>query len=118
MVEPGLLLDWSFEIRRLRRLRELDASVAEERCGVRVSLLEDRLSIAQDRAEGLVAVERDRADALVGLEREDRARLVSELEDEKEVGFFEHPAFWFALGAVVVIALGGLGVGLVLGLQP
>ncbi len=93
LVSPDLLLDWSFEIRRLRRLRDLDARAAEQLCAVTV-----------EHANRRVQIEVERGEALRGL-WQDRARgLAEELRAERGFDLLKSPAFWFVAGVLVTTA--------------
>lgn len=100
LVEPLLLLDWSFEIRRLRRLRVIDLDAADGRCAVRVGHLESRLEIRAEHTAAMVELWRGRA-----------TELGEALRSEQETDVFDSPAFWFGLGIVVAV-LGAVGLGL------
>ncbi len=93
LVSPDLLLDWSFEIRRLRRLRNLDARAAEQRCAVDL-----------DNAGRRVQIEVERGEALRDLWRVRARSLAEELRAERGFDLMQSPFFWFAAGVVVATA--------------
>ena len=93
LVSPDLLLDWSFEIRRLRRLRILDAQAAEQLCAVEL-----------EHAGRRVEIEVERGEALQGLWQERAQGLAEELREERGFDLLEAPAFWFVVGALVATA--------------
>lgn len=93
LVSPDLLLDWSFEIRRLRRLRILDAEAAEQLCAVELNHANRRVEIEVERGEALRGLWQDRARG-----------LAEELREERGFDLLEAPAFWFVVGALVVTA--------------
>jgi hypothetical protein len=93
LVSADLLLDWSFRIRRLRRLRILDAEAAEQRCAVQVGHADRRVQIEVERGEELRNLWRERAQG-----------LAEELRAERGFDLLESPFFWFAAGVVVAVA--------------
>lgn len=101
LAPEALYVDWRNRIVLLEQRLEIEGDAANSRELALESLHEGRLSFEVERR----ALERDlyinRIDALV-------LQLVEAREDAK-TGFFEQPAFWFAMGVIVT----GIGVALV-----
>lgn len=96
-----LFVDWRNRIVILEERLRIEAEAATARLEVERQLGTDRLAAEVARRELVSGLYEQRIETL--------AEEVREAREAAELGFFEQPAFWFAMGVLVT----GLGVALV-----